>query len=398
MTAARNERGLRVALIGYSFMGRIHAQAWQSAPRFFGVDATVDLVVGRDARGVGEFARRFGIPRTATDWRAAVDDPSIDAVDICVPGDLHGEISIAALAAGKHVLCEKPLANSVAEARRMTEAAAQARARGVRSMVGFSYRGTPALAYMKRLIDDGRIGTIRHIRATYLQDWITDEEFPLVWRLQRATAGSGALGDIGAHIVDLAVFLTGQRLTGVSALTETFVRERPLPAASGALAATAGEGRGTVDVDDAAVFIGRTDGGALATFEATRFAAGRKNAIRIEVNGSRGSVAFDFERLNEFEFHDHTLPAAEGGFRRILATEPEHPFLEGWWPTGHGLGYEHTFTHEVVTFARAVAAGSDPLPSFDDGLYVQRVLDAVERSAAAGAGWRDVEEASRPPA
>lgn len=380
---------MRVALIGYSFMGRIHAQAWQTAPRFFDVDvdATVDLAVGRDAEAVEEFARRFGIPRTATDWRAAIDDPDIDAVDICVPGDLHAEIAIAALAAGKHVLCEKPLANTVAEAERMTAAAAEARARGIQSMVGFSYRGTPALGYMKQLIDDGRLGTIRHIRATYLQDWITDEEFPLVWRLQRDKAGSGALGDIGAHIVDLAVFLTGQRLTGVSALTETFVKERPLPAASGALAATAGQGRGVVDVDDAAVFIGRTDGGALATFEATRFAAGRKNAIRIEINGSRGSVAFDFERLNELEFHDHTLPGAEAGFRRILATEPEHPFLEAWWPAGHGLGYEHTFTHEVVTFARAVAAGAEPSPSFEDGLYVQRVLDAVEASAAAGAGW-----------
>lgn len=382
---------MRVALIGYSFMGRIHAQAWQTARRFFDVDTRVELAVGRDADAVGDFARRFEIPRTATDWRSAIDDPDIDAVDICVPGDLHAEIALAALAAGKHVLCEKPLANSVADAERMTDAAIAARSRGVRSMVGFSYRGTPALGAMKALIEAGRLGTIRHVRATYLQDWITDEQFPLVWRLQRDKAGSGALGDIGAHVIDMAVFLTGQRLTGVSALTETFVGERPLPAASGALAATAGSGTGTVDVDDAAVFIGRTEGGALATFEATRFAAGRKNAIRIEVNGSRGSVAFDFERMNEFDFHDHTLPAAEAGFRRILATEPEHPFLDAWWPAGHGLGYEHTFTHEVVTFARAVAEGSDPRPSFEDGLYVQRVLDAVERSAAAGAGWRDVE-------
>lgn len=382
---------MRVALIGYSFMGRIHAQAWHTARRFFDVDAHVELVVGRDADAVGGFARRFGIPRTTGDWRSAIEDPEIDAVDVCVPGDLHAEITLAALGAGKHVLCEKPLANSVADAERMTDAAIAARSRGVRSMVGFSYRGTPALGAMRALIEAGRLGTIRHVRATYLQDWIVDPAFPLVWRLQREKAGSGALGDIGAHVIDMAVFLTGQRLTGVSALTETFVRERPLPAASGALAATAGSGTGTVDVDDAAVFIGRTDGGALATFEATRFAAGRKNAIRIEVNGSRGSVAFDFERMNEFEFHDHTLPAAEAGFRRILATEPEHPFVDAWWPAGHGLGYEHTFTHEVVTFARAVAEGSDPGPSFEDGLYVQRVLDAVERSAAAGAGWRDVE-------
>ncbi|GAA1724794.1 Gfo/Idh/MocA family oxidoreductase [Microbacterium paludicola] len=378
---------LRVALIGYSFMGKIHAQAWQTAPRFFDVEARVDLVVGRDETAVADFAHRFDIPRWATDWRDAVNDPDIDAVDICVPGDLHAEISDAALAAGKHVLCEKPLANSVADAERMARIAADARAKGVQSMVGFSYRGTPALGAMKKLIEDGRIGTIRHIRATYLQDWIVDEDFPLVWRLQRDKAGSGSLGDIGAHIVDMATFLTGQRLTGVSALTETFVKERPLVASSGSLAATAGEGTGVVDVDDAAVFIARTDGGALATFEATRFAAGRKNAIRIEINGSKGSVAFDFERMNEFEFHDHTLPGAEAGFRRIVATEPEHPHLDAWWPAGHGLGYEHTFTHEVVEFARAVAAGTAPSPSYEDGLYVQRVLDAVERSAAAGAGW-----------
>jgi predicted dehydrogenase len=378
---------LRVALIGYSFMGKIHAQAWQTAPRFFDVEARVDLVVGRDEAAVADFAHRFDIPRWTTDWRDAVNDPDIDAIDICVPGDLHAEISDAALAAGKHVLCEKPLANSVADAERMTRIAADARAKGVQSMVGFSYRGTPALGAMKQLIDGGRIGTIRHIRATYLQDWIVDEDFPLVWRLQRDKAGSGSLGDIGAHIVDMATFLTGQRLTGVSALTETFVKERPLVASSGSLAATAGEGTGVVDVDDAAVFIARTDGGALATFEATRFAAGRKNAIRIEINGSKGSVAFDFERMNEFEFHDHTLPGAEAGFRRILATEPEHPHLDAWWPAGHGLGYEHTFTHEVVEFARAVAAGTAPSPSYEDGLYVQRVLDAVERSAAAGAGW-----------
>jgi predicted dehydrogenase len=392
MTPTSPTRPLRVALIGYSFMGKIHAQAWQTAPRFFdlGVDARIATVVGRDAAAVAEFAERFGIPRTATDWREVVADPEIDAVDICVPGDLHAEITLAALAAGKHVLCEKPLANSVAEAEEMTEAAAAAREKGVQSMVGFSYRCTPALAYARGLIADGRIGDIRHIRATYLQDWIVDESFPLVWRLQKEKAGSGALGDIGAHVIDLATFLTGQRLTGVSALTETFVKERPLPSAAGGLAATAGAGTGTVDVDDAAVFIGRTDGGALATFEATRFAAGRKNAIRLEINGSRGSVAFDFERLNELFFHDHTLPEEEGGFRRILVTEPTHPFVGAWWPPGHGLGYEHTFTHEVVTFAQAIAEGTAPEPSFEEGLYVQRVLDAVETSAARGAGWEPI--------
>ena len=263
----------------------------------------------------------------------------------------------------------------------MVAAAEAAKQRGVRSMAGFSYRRTPALAYAKRLVDEGRIGEIRHIRAVYLQDWIADPEFPLVWRLDKDAAGSGALGDIGAHIIDLATFLTGQRLTGLTGITETFVKTRPkLAEQTGGLTAKGSEERGEVTVDDAAVWVGRTDGGALATFEATRFAAGRKNAMRIELNGSKGSLAFDFERMNELEFLDFTQPAVENGFRRILVTEPEHPYVGAWWPAGHGLGYEHTFTHEVKDFAACVVEGRDPEPSFADGLAVQKVLAAIEDS------------------
>jgi predicted dehydrogenase len=373
-------------------MGTAHTHAWQTAPRFFDLDADIELavVVGRDELAVRRFADRFGIPDVETDWRRAVARDDIDVIDICAPGRLHSEIAIAALAAGKHVLCEKPLANSVDEAELMTAAAEQANAAGVRSMVGFSYRRTPALAYARRLVEEGRIGDIRHIRALYLQDWIVDPDFPLVWRLVKEQAGSGALGDLGAHIIDLAQYLTGHTLAGVSALTETFVKRRPLPTASAGLAATGGEEFGDVSVDDAAVVIARTEEGALATFEATRFATGRKNAMRIEINGSRGSIAFDFERMNELEFIDATLPAEENGFRRILVTEPTHPYVGAWWPAGHGLGYEHTFVHQVKDFAEAIAHGTYPRPSFSDGLQVQRVLDAVERSAAHNASWMPV--------
>ncbi|MBG6084399.1 Gfo/Idh/MocA family protein [Zhihengliuella flava] len=378
---------LRIGLAGHSFMGSIHTQAWQSAPKFFDLPLRpeVTAVCGRDATRAGEFAERFGIARVETDWRRLIESDDVDVIDICVPGDLHAPIAIAALQAGKHVLCEKPLANTIAEAESMVAAARESAGRGVHAMVGYSYRGTPAIAYAQQLVVAGRLGTIRHIRARYLQDWIVDPDFPLVWRLQKDRAGSGALGDIGAHLIDLAAFVTGQRLAEVSALTETFVTERPLPSASGGLSATAaGEERGQVTVDDAALFIGRTGSGALASFEATRFATGRKNAIQLEINGSAGSVYFDFENLNELWFHDHTLPAAEAGFRRIHVTEADHPFAGAWWPPGHGLGYEQTFIHQAVGLTRALAAGRAPEPTFDDGAYVQQVLAAVEASAADG--------------
>ncbi|MGP3999739.1 Gfo/Idh/MocA family protein, partial [Streptomyces sp. 8N706] len=317
----------------------------------------------------------------------------VQLVDICTPGDSHADIAVAALEAGKHVLCEKPLANSVAEAGAMAEAARAARARGRLAMVGFNYRRTPAIALAHRMVGQGRIGALRHVRVVYLQDWIVDPEFPLVWRLRKEHAGSGALGDLGAHIVDLAQYLSGEPLVGVSALTETFIRERPLPgAALPGLSAAAGGGavRGRVTVDDAALFTGRLASGALASFEVTRVAAGRKNALRIELNGERGSLAFDLERLNELHFHDHTEPAASSGFRRILVTEADHPYLEAWWPPGHGLGYEHTFVHQVRDLVHAIAAGTEPEPSFDDGLQVQRVLAAVEESAATNSVYTPV--------
>jgi predicted dehydrogenase len=288
------------------------------------------------------------------------------------------------------VLCEKPLANTVEEAELMVAAAEAAATRGFRSMVAFNYRRVPAIALARRLVAEGRLGTIHHVRAQYLQDWIVDPSFPLVWRLQKDRAGSGALGDIGAHIIDLAQHVTGATIVGVSGLTETFVTERPLPQESSGLAASGGAGTGPVTVDDAALFMARFDSGAVGSFEATRFASGRKNAMRLEVNGSLGSLSFDFESMNELQFHDHTEYAGTAGFRRILVTEPSHPYMEAWWPPGHGLGYEHTFVHEVVDLVRAVGEGRPPEPSFADGLQVQRVLAAVERSAAHGSSFETV--------
>jgi predicted dehydrogenase len=375
-------------------MGAAHSQAWRTVNRVFDlpVRARMVAVAGRDAAAVAAAADRLGWAESVTDWRELVARDDIDLIDICTPGDSHAQIALAALAAGKHVLCEKPLANTVAEASSMADAAVAARPAGALTMCGFNYRRVPAVEYLRRLVSDGRLGQIRHVRAVYLQDWITDPQFPLVWRLQRDRAGSGALGDIGAHIVDLTQFVTGQLITGVSALTETFVRERPLAGASAGLSATGGGADGAaptgpVTVDDAALFLARLSGGAVATYEATRFATGRKNGLRIEVNGSLGSAAFDLERLNELEFYDATRPAAERGFTRILVTEPEHPYLSAWWPAGHVIGYEHSFTHQMRDLIEAVATGTDPRPSFMDGLQVQLVLDAVSRSAELNSSW-----------
>jgi len=380
---------MRVGMIGYAFMGAAHSQAWRTVNHAFDLPlkARMAVVCGRDPAAVAAAADRLGWESAATDWRQVVARDDIDLIDICTPGDTHAEIALAAIAAGKHVLCEKPLANTVAEAREMATAAAVA---DVRTMCGFNYRRVPAVALMRGLVSSGRIGRVRHVRASYLQDWIVDPSFPLVWRLRKEVAGSGALGDIGAHIIDLTQFVTGQSITSVTALTETFVKSRPLPSASAGLSATASAESGAVTVDDAALFLARLDGGAVGTYEATRFATGRKNALRVEINGSLGSVAFDFERMNELEFCDATRPAEEQGFSRILVTEPTHPYMAAWWPPGHGIGYEHSFTHEVRDLVEAIATGRDPAPSFTDALQVQLVLDAVARSAESSL-WTEVE-------
>jgi len=383
-----------IGLVGYAFMGAAHSQAWRSVNHVFDlpVQARMTALCGRDETAVRTAADKLGWADVETDWKQLITRDDVGLVDVCTPGESHAAIAIAALDAGKHVLCEKPLANTVSEGRAMVAAAAAARTRGVRSMCGFNYRRVPAVSLMRQMVADGRVGTIRHVRAAYLQDWIVDPEFPLVWRLRKEQAGSGALGDLGAHVIDMAQFVTGQRISGVSGLTETFLKERPLPQSSSGLSATGtARATGTVTVDDAALALARYDGGAIGSFEATRFAQGRKNALRLEVNGDAGSLTFDLERLNELGFYDATGVSTEAGFRRILVTEPQHPYLAAWWPPGHLLGYEHSFTHEVRDLLEAIGHQRDPWPSFEDGLQVQLVLDAVTRSADNHTIWTEVE-------
>ena len=383
---------LRVAMIGYGFMGAAHSVGWRQAPRMFDLPRAVEMtvVVGRNADAVASAAEKWGWAESATDWREVIARDDIDIVDIVTPGDSHAEISIAALEAGKHVLCEKPLANTVAEAEAMAEAAERARARGIRSMVGFTYRRVPAVTLLRDMIAEGAVGTVQQVRAAYRQDWLVDPGMPLAWRLQKEHAGSGALGDIGAHIIDMTQFVTGLGVERVSGTIDTIVKERPLQAAGSGLSGAAGEGYGAVTVDDVAIFTGRLANGALVSFEATRFATGRKNALTIEVSGDRGALAFDLEDLNSLRFYDRTAPEGRQGFTQVLVTEAQHPYVSAWWPAGHMLGYEHGFSHQVVDLVGAIDAGTDPHPSFDEGLSVQRVLDAVERSSDNDSAWTGV--------
>lgn len=379
-----------VAMVGHAFMGTVHTQAWATVARAFDlpVRPVMQALAGRDYGAARSAADHLGWLGATDNWESLLDRRDIEVFDICTPGDAHVDIAIAALRAGKHVICEKPLANDVDEAERMAAAAARAREQGVRSMIGFNYRRIPAIALARELIARGRLGGVYQVRASYLQDWASDPESPLVWRMQRSRAGSGALGDLGSHIVDLAQYVLGDQVIGVTGLTETFVSERPLQD---------GHGRGTVDVDDFVTFSARFGSGAIGTFEATRFALGRKNALRIEIYGELGSLTFDLERLNELWFYSG-LEGSESGFRRILVTEADHPYLAAWWPPGHVLGWEHTFTHQAADFITAVAHGADPEPSFAVGLQVQRVLAAVVNSAENESRWTLVGTTASTPA
>ncbi len=380
---------VNVALIGYKFMGKSHSNAYRQVAHFFpelGAVPVMTAICGRDRQGVEQAARQLGWQRAATDWQSLVKSPDIQLVDIVTPGDSHADIAIAAAQAGKHVFCEKPLANTVGEAERMVEAVQKA---GVRHMVAFNYRRVPAIKYARQLIDEGRVGQIYHFRARYLQDWIMDPNFPLVWRLDKNAAGSGPMGDLGAHIIDLARYLVGD-FEEVTGMAETFIKERPLVQASDAgLGATGGSQKGQVTVEDAAAFVARFVNGAMGTFEVSRFAGGNRNANTFEINGNKGSIRFNLERLNELEFLDLQQPAAEQGFRNLMVTDGAHPYMAAWWPPGHIIGWEHTFTHEVRDLLEAIAAGAEVHPDFVDGLRVQQVLDAVER-ACAGKRWERV--------
>ncbi|MGM7776070.1 Gfo/Idh/MocA family protein [Arthrobacter sp. KNU-44] len=364
---------LGVAAIGYAFMGKAHSNAWRNVGSFFDVPAFEQKVlVGRDPEQVAEAAARYGWSESATDWRQVLERDDIHIVDICAPGWMHAEIAIAALEAGKHVLVEKPLANTLAEAEAMTDAARAARSRGIQSMIGFNYRRVPALALARELIAEGRLGTVRHVRAAYLQDWLVDPDSPMTWRLNKETAGSGALGDIASHAIDQVLFLLGDTVTEVSGRLHTFVDSRP-----------GADGPEQVTVDDAAWATLTLASGAVASVEVSRMATGKKNSLTMEIYGDKGSLLFDLESINELGFMDATVPVREQGFRRILVNEPEHPYMDAWWPQGHVIGWEHTFTHEIRDFLAAIDAGTPPSPSFEDGLAVQQVLAAIEESADA---------------
>jgi predicted dehydrogenase len=372
---------LRVGMIGYNFMGKAHSNAWRQVNRFFELPAQVELntVCGRNSKAVEKAARTFGWARSATDWRAVVEDPNLDIIDITTPNDTHAQIAIAAAEAGKAVLCEKPLGMDVPQCEKMVAAVKRHK---VVNMVCHNYRRIPAIAHARKLIAEGALGDrLYHYRARYAQDWIADPNFPLVWRLKKEIAGSGAHGDIDAHIIDLGRYLVGE-LAEVCGLMETFIKERPVLEAAGAgLGAKAGRSMGQVTVDDAVSWIGRFKNGAIANLEATRFAHGRKNHIALEINGSKGSLVFDFEDMNRLKFYSAEDPADRQGFRDILITDASHPYLKAWWPGGHIIGYEHTFVNTFADFVTAVVNGKSVQPTFEDGLQNEKVLAAIEASA-----------------
>ncbi len=364
---------LNVALIGYAFMGRAHSNAYRQVARFFNPKhpPRMKVLCGRTAKSVKAAAAQLGWEETSTDWREVVRRKDIDIVDISTPGDSHAEIAIEAARNGKVVFCEKPLANTVREAERMLAAVKKA---GVIHMICHNYRRAPAVMLAKQLIESGKLGKIYHYRGTYLQDWIVDPDFPLVWRLRKEAAGSGALGDIASHSLDLARFLVGE-IAEVTAALETFVKQRPLPDNP--------KKKGRVTVDDASAAVVRFQNGALGTIEASRFATGRKNYNRFEINGSKGSIAFNLERLNELEVYLTGDDPAVQGFHNVMVTDGDHhPYVGNWWPAGHIIGYEHTFVHTVYDLLEAVARDKVPTPNFDDGVKNQKVLAAMEKAAA----------------
>ncbi len=375
-----------VGLVGYKFMGRAHSNAYRQVAHFFDVDPVpvMRAICGRDAEATQRAADQLGWESIETDFHALVARDDIGLVDVSTPGYTHRDVVLAALEAGKHVLCEKPLANTLAEAGEMLQAARQA---GVIHMVNFNYRRVPAVRFVKQLIEEGKLGEIRHWRAVYLQDWLVDESVPLAWRLKKELAGSGALGDIGAHILDLSQFLVGP-VTNVVSTLDTFVKERPVEvqnSGGSGLSWEAGSEKGEVTVDDSTTFLARFENGATGTFEATRMAAGRRNYNSFEINGSLGSVVFNLERLNELQVYFRGDEAGLQGFRTINVTEAVHPYTSAWWPAGHIIGWEHTHTHVVKDMLDGIKSGNNPAPSFEDGYKNQAVLEAVIRSAESGA-------------
>ncbi|WP_115374797.1 Gfo/Idh/MocA family protein [Adhaeribacter pallidiroseus] len=376
---------LNVGLIGYKFMGRAHSNAWLQAPHFFDLPRTPVLKVacGRHEASLKEFAQKWGWEETETDWKKLVTRPDIDIIDIALPQHLHYEIAIAAAKAGKHIFCEKPLAMNSQQAEEMLRVCEDNK---VTHYLNHNYRRVPAIAFAKKLIKEGQLGRIFHWRGAYQQDWIVDPEFPLTWQLRKETAQAGPQWDLNSHSLDLAQYLVGD-IKSVSCLTTNFIKERPLAdeTTSGNLSAEAKTGEtGEVTVEDAALMLVEFENGAIGSFEATRFATGRKNHNTFEIYGSKGSLTFDLENMNELLFYSNSDPAGLQGFRKILTTDALHPYVQNWWPAGHIIGYEHTFVHAVVDFIKAIAENKTVEPNFHDGLKIIKVLEAGLQSAATG--------------
>jgi predicted dehydrogenase len=377
---------LNVGIVGYKFMGKAHSNAWMKAPLFFDmpVKPVRKVACGRHQESLAAFADRWGWEQTENDWKKMVRRDDVDIVDISAPQYLHYDIAMEALKAGKHVFCEKPLAMNLAQAKEMYELAEK---QGVTHYLNHNYRRCPAVRLAKRLIDEGKIGRIFHWRGAYLQSWIVDPKFPLTWHLQKQFAGSGSQGDLNSHSVDLARYLVGD-IKRVTCMTAQFVKERPLSdeAASGTFGGVSkGVEMGKVTVEDAAFMTVEFENGALGSFEATRFAPGRKNYNFFEIYGSKGSLAFDLERMNELQFFSKDDPAYAQGFRTILATEGgQHDYISNWWPPGHVIGYEHEFVHAVVDFCDAIDKKKKIEPNFYDGMKEMEVLDAGLLSAETG--------------
>jgi predicted dehydrogenase len=376
---------LNVALIGHQFMGKAHSNAYRQVSRFFPgkLRFRMKVLCGKACTEELEAtAAQFGWEESDCEWERVVDRKDVDVVDISTPGFLHHPMALAAARNGKHIICEKPLANTLAEAKEMLRAVEKA---GVLHYVNYNYRRVPAVAYAKRLIEDGCVGDVYHYHGAYLQDWIMDPDFPLVWRLQKKYSGSGALGDIAAHATDLAQFLNSDITELVGQMT-TFIKDRPLPGtASGAWGSKGKKGRkGKVTVDDDTNFLARFKNGSVGVFESSRFGGGRRNFNTFQIYGSKGSLAWNFERMNELEVFDRTEKSVSQGYKKILATEADHPYAGAWWPPGHLIGYEHTFVHALHDFLSCLEEDRMPEPSFRDGVKVQAVLDAVERSANSG--------------
>ncbi|HWV86020.1 MAG TPA: Gfo/Idh/MocA family oxidoreductase [Capillimicrobium sp.] len=387
-------RTVNVGVIGAGFMGKAHSLAYAAMPMFFWPAPAVPrraIIAEVTDDLAAEAAARFGYERSTGDWRRVVEDPDVDLVDIAVPNDAHPEIAIAAVEAGKHVICEKPLARTGAEARRMRDAAVAA---GVVHMVAFNYRRTPAVALAKKLIEDGTIGTVRNFRGTYLQDWSLDPDLPLSWRFSRDVAGSGALGDIATHVLDFARYLVGE-VSEVNAMWQRYIHDRPIPQGGADQLAGAAKlsdaPRGPVDVDDEVMTLLRFADGAVGSIEATRHAHGRKNFLTFEIHGDRGTLAFDYERRDELRLYSADDGADRQGFRTML-TGPAHPYGEALWPIpGLGIGYGETKIIECYELMRAIADGVPADPSFEDGYAISAIADAIAHSAETGGGWTAVE-------